>query len=421
MVNAEKDPFDVLREAAGPEGAAGDTVKRALEAVRSHLGMHVAYVSEFIGDRTHFREVDAPGLEHLIKPGDSMSLEDTYCRSILEGKLPELMTDTHENPVAAAGFPMMRALGIRAHLSVPISLPDGRTYGMFCCMSAQPDPSLNARDLKMMRAFADITAVQISRDLEAIEKRHETEARIRRVIDGDELTIVYQPIVRLDDQRIVGLECLSRFSGAEKLTPDVWFNLAATVDMGVELELAAIRKAIGALDRLPSEVFLTLNVSPETLTSNALRTMVGGEAARRLVLELTEHTTIENYADLLGAARAFRRKGTRLAVDDAGAGYASLRHILALRPDIIKLDISLTRNVNADPARSALAEALVHFGAATKAQILAEGVETAEELERLRELGVNCAQGYYLGRPMPIEEALACLAANSSGKTREVA
>jgi len=421
MTTEEADPFDVLRSAGATDGQAENTVKRALEAVRSHLGMHVAYVSEIVGDRTHFREVDAPGLEHLIQPGGSMSLDDTYCRSILEGKLPQLMPDTLDNPIAAAGFPMMRALGIRAHLSVPISLPDGRTYGMFCCMSAQPEPSLNARDLKMMRAFADITALQISRDLEAIQKRQATVARLKQVMEAGELSIVYQPIVQLSDERIIGFECLSRFSGAEKLTPDVWFNMAASVDMGIELEVAAVAKAVSALAAFPPDIFITLNVSPQTMTSPALKEVIAGLPPKRIVLELTEHATIDNYADLVEAVRTLRRKGARLAVDDAGAGYASLRHILALQPDIIKLDISLTRNVNSDPARSALAGALVHFAAATKSRILAEGVETEQELETLRGLGVNSAQGYYLGRPMPLSDALARLSPAAPETDREVA
>ncbi|HEV7719477.1 MAG TPA: GAF domain-containing protein, partial [Arsenicitalea sp.] len=144
------DPFEVLRSAGGTEGLTDSTIKHALEAVRSHLDMHVAYISEFVDDRTYFRKVDAPGFEDVIKPGDSMALDDVYCRHILEGRLPQIINDTADVPFAAS-VPMTAALGIRAHISVPIALPDGRTYGMFCCISAKPEPSLNPRDLKMMR------------------------------------------------------------------------------------------------------------------------------------------------------------------------------------------------------------------------------------------------------------------------------
>jgi len=423
MTKDQADPFEVLRSMDGAmDGAGGlanDTVKRALEAVRLHMGMQVAYVSEFVDGRTYFREVDAPGYEALIQRGGSMSLDDTYCKHILEGRLPELMPDTLAIPLAAAT--PITAMGARSHISVPISLPDGTTYGMFCCMGAQAEPTLNPRDLKMMRAFADVTALQISRDLEAIRKRQASIARIRQIIDGDELSIVYQPIVRLSDERVMGFECLSRFSGPEKHTPDVWFNMAAAVDMGIELEVAAIKKAIGSLDSFPEELFITLNTSPEVIMSDALKRSISAAPAKRVVLELTEHATINNYTELLAAVRSFRHKGVRIAVDDAGAGYSSLRHILALKPDIIKLDISLTRNINSDVARSALASALVHFAKATKSQILAEGVETALELQTLRELGVNSAQGYFLGRPVPFEAAMDLVASQARVPAKAVA
>lgn len=414
------DPFSVLRSVGGEGDLAGTTIKRALQAVRSHLGMQVAYVSEFVGERTYFREIDAPGLEGVINIGDSMPLDDVYCRHILEGRLPELIPDTAEIPLAAA-MPLTQAMGIRAHLSVPIGLSDGRTFGMFCCLSTQPEPSLNTRDLKMMRAFADMTALQISRDLEALDRRQSMVARIRRIMDANELSIVNQPIVRLTDDRVVGFECLSRFSGPEKLTPDIWFGQAASVGMGVELETAAVRKALAALDFLPGDLFITLNVSPETIVSDELPAVLKGRSANRIILELTEHALVHDYARLHSALARLRRRGARLAIDDAGAGYSSLRHILDLRPDIIKLDISLTRNINGDPARSALAAALVHFARATGSRILAEGVETASELEALRALGVEFVQGYHLGRPAPLSVAMDMVAARTKPRAQQVA
>jgi EAL domain-containing protein (putative c-di-GMP-specific phosphodiesterase class I) len=420
MTKDTADPFEVLRSASDAEGLAEGTVKRALEAVRAHLGMHVAYVSEFVDGRSYFREVDAPGFEHIIKPGDSMSLDDVYCRHILEGRLPELIPDTNDVPFTAT-IPMTQALGIRAHISVPIALPDGRAYGMFCCISADPEPSLNPRDLKMMRAFADMTALQISRDMEALTKHQNTVARIKQIFERDELSIVYQPIVRLADDRIVGFECLSRFSGPEQHTPDVWFELAASVGMGVDLEMAAINKGLAALQFLPKDLFITLNASPEAVVSDALKACIAGTSADRIVLEITEHASVDDYSTLLGALRSLRRRGVRLAIDDAGAGYASLRHILALRPDIIKLDISLTRNIHSDPARSALATALVHFAKATDSQLLAEGVETAMELQALRELGVDSVQGYYLGRPTTLDAAIALALDQSQAGAKHVA
>jgi len=400
MSAGEPDTFDLMGLTSALDENADYSLRRALEAVRVHLGMQVAYVSEFVGDRTYFREVDAPGLEHVVKPGDSMPLDYVYCKHIMEGRLPELMPDVLDNPMAAS-MPFTTDMGIRAHMSVPIKLKDGKTHGMFCCISTEPQPSLNPRDLKMMRAVAELTAVLIGREVEAATEHRGNLETIRRVIDGDELSIVLQPIMRIADDRLIGFECLSRFSGPEKWTPDVWFAMAASVGLGTELEMLAVNKGLALLDLLPRDLYLTLNVSPDTVLSGDLLTAIPEKHGRRVVLEITEHASVDDYSALGNALSALRAGGVRLAVDDAGAGYASLRHILALQPDIIKLDMSLTRNIQDDVARHALAAALVHFGRETKCQILAEGVETAIELEALRNLGVEYAQGYFLGRPMP--------------------
>lgn len=404
MQSGEPDSFDLKGLTTALDGKAEHSLRRALEAVRVHLGMQVAYVSEFVEDRSYFREVDAPGLEHVVKPGDSMPLDYVYCRHILEGRLPELMPDVLAEPFAAS-MPFTSDMGIRAHMSVPIKLNDGRTYGMFCCISTEPQPTLNVRDLKMMRAVAELTAVLIGNEIDATTEHRSNLERVQRVLSQDQLSIVVQPIIRIADHRLVGFECLSRFAGPENWAPDIWFKVAASVGLGTELEMRAVQKGLALLDLIPQDLYLTFNVSPDTIMSGALAQAVAKEHGRRIVLEITEHASVEDYALLGSALKDIRASGIRLAVDDAGAGYASLRHILALQPDIIKLDISLTHNIQDDLARHALAAALVHFGRETKSQILAEGVETAVELEALRKLGVETAQGYYLGRPMPYREA----------------
>ncbi len=403
-MSAENDVFDLKGLTAALDDTAEYSLHRALEAVRVHLGMQVAYVSEFVGDRTYFREVDAPGLEHVIKPGDSMPLDYVYCRHILAGRLPELMPDVLDVPAAVA-MPFTTDMGIRAHMSVPIKLKDGSTYGMFCAISTEPQPTLNARDLRMMRAVAELTAVVIGRELDAAAEERVKRERIQRVLDGDELSIVLQPIIRIADNTLLGFECLSRFSGPEQWTPDVWFNLAASVGLGVELEMMAVTKGMELLQLFPDDLYLTFNVSPNTLTSGALSRAIADKQGKRIVVEITEHASVDDYAVLGKAISEIRARGVRLAVDDAGAGYSSLRHILLLEPDIIKLDISLTRNIQDDQARHALAAALVHFGRETDSEILAEGVETAVELNVLRKLGVETAQGYFIGRPMPVADA----------------
>jgi EAL domain-containing protein (putative c-di-GMP-specific phosphodiesterase class I) len=120
-------------------------------------------------------------------------------------------------------------------------------------------------------------------------------------------------------------------------------------------------------------------------------------------LEITEHEAIDDYATLADALAPLRERGLRVAVDDVGAGYASLRHALQLAPDMVKMDISLTRDIDRDAGRRALATALISFAAETDMTIVAEGIETAGELHALRELGVKYGQGFYLARPAPLD------------------
>lgn len=171
--------------------------------------------------------------------------------------------------------------------------------------------------------------------------------------------------------------------------------------------MTAIRKALAALPDFPGDCYLTINSSPDTILSNAFTEALDGIAGERVVLEVTEHAQVANYEALLRALALLRARGFRLAVDDAGAGYSSLRHILDLRPDFIKLDMSLTRDIDTDPARRALASALIHFAHKTGSKIVAEGVETEGEFLQLKALGVEKVQGYLLGRPTPLAEAAA--------------
>jgi EAL domain-containing protein (putative c-di-GMP-specific phosphodiesterase class I) len=125
-----------------------------------------------------------------------------------------------------------------------------------------------------------------------------------------------------------------------------------------------------------------------------------GASTRRLILELTEHVSIDDYAALRKAIEALGNAD--LAVDDAGAGYASLRHILELRPAFAKLDISLVRGIDVDELRQALVAGLVYFALRSGCHLIAEGVESEDEATALRRLGVEFAQGYLFGRPEPI-------------------
>lgn len=231
----------------------------------------------------------------------------------------------------------------------------------------------------------------------------EMRRRVERVLAGPAFAMVCQPVIDIRTGDVAGAEALARFHAEPVRPPDVWFAEAQRAGLGVELELAAVEMAMTLIPQLPTHVYLAVNVGPETATVDRLGELFQAAGADRIVMELTEHLQVLDYPLLHGALRAVRELGTRLAIDDAGAGFAGLTHILNLAPDIIKLDRDLTTGIDRDPIRRALAGALVTFAADTGADIVAEGVERAEELETIRKLGIWYAQGFHLGRPGPVE------------------
>ena len=233
--------------------------------------------------------------------------------------------------------------------------------------------------------------------------RIDARQRVQRVLDDPAaMSIVFQPIVDLVSGKVVAAEALARFHEAPIRPPDHWFKDAHDSGLGVELEMLAATRALEQRTMLPAGAVIAINVGPETLICPQLHDALLDVPALTIVLELTEHTDIEDYPGLTTTLHVLRQRGVRIAVDDAGTGYSGLAHILKLAPDVIKLDRELIRGIDLDPVRRALAASLVSFAADTGAEILAEGVETLDELEAVRRLGARYAQGYYLGRPAPI-------------------
>lgn len=250
---------------------------------------------------------------------------------------------------------------------------------------------------------AEIELATPTPDLEVEPGWH---ARVHQALRTGDLRIVFQPIYALDDGRLVAVEALARFDTVPSYPPDVWFEQAASLGLGVELELTAIQTALETSPDLPDGVALTFNASPTTLTDQRLLHLLDAQPDRPMIAEITEHAIIEDYHELDVALAALRSRGVRLAVDDAGAGFASLRHIVRLQPELIKLDPSLTQNLGSDPVRRPLAECLVQFALRTDSKIIVEGIETAADLATWQHLGAHAAQGYLLGRPGPLPTAV---------------
>jgi EAL domain-containing protein (putative c-di-GMP-specific phosphodiesterase class I)/DNA-binding NarL/FixJ family response regulator len=229
----------------------------------------------------------------------------------------------------------------------------------------------------------------------------ERRARTDAVLREGNITAIFRPVVDVNTLQIVGHEGLSRFPDDYRLTPQQWFADAFSVGLGPELEWRAAMNILAGLDALPADTFLAINMSPATITYAHERELCPPEVCSRVVVELTEHVPIEDYSVVQRALETVRSYGTRLAAADLGSGYAGFRHLVSLRPDIIKLDMSLVRGIDASTEQRALASALVAFAGDVGAQVIAEGVETEDELDALRAIGVPWAQGFYFGMPGP--------------------
>jgi diguanylate cyclase (GGDEF)-like protein len=226
------------------------------------------------------------------------------------------------------------------------------------------------------------------------EARAEIEATLA---DPTRLTTVYQPWVELATGRLAGFEALSRFEGDR--APNEWFAQAHRCGLGAQLEAVAIRRALETPGR-PEGSFLSINMSPSVLTSPVVDEALP-RSLSRIVIEVTEQEAIVDLPAVERALDAFRRRGARIALDDAGVGYAGLQELMRLRPDIIKLDRSLIERLPEDPAKVALAESLVRFAHRTGASVCAEGIESLDELVVLADLDMTYGQGYALARPGP--------------------
>lgn len=250
----------------------------------------------------------------------------------------------------------------------------------------------------------DRVRAQLDAEKQEHQRQQELLEQLTIAFDGDGLDMVYQPIFDLETRQVVGVESLARFSLEPKRPPNEWFKTAADLGLATRLEMTAVSRAVARRSQLPPGVFMAVNLSPEALMSPELVGVIPEGFADQLVIELTEHTPVLDYQALGLAFAPLRASGAALAIDDAGAGFASLRHILELAPQFIKLDISITQKIEHERVALALAVALTSFAGAIEARIIAEGIETASQLEALRSLGIRLGQGYHLAMPGPIEQ-----------------
>ena len=222
---------------------------------------------------------------------------------------------------------------------------------------------------------------------------------LQSVIADDAFHPVFQPICDITTNSVVGYEALTRFD--DGTPPDMRFEEASIVGLGADLELATLRTAMLASRALGPSHYLSVNVSATLLGHAALPEILDIADGRQLAIEITEHEKIDDYQRVRDEFTSLGRR-LRMAVDDAGSGWASLRHVFTLRPDYVKLDRSWVAGVHLDPPRKALLLGIARSVSEMGGQVIAEGIELEAELAALRSCGIQLGQGYLLGRPSSV-------------------
>lgn len=361
--------------------------------------MDIAWMSSFDQGIQRFEAVssDSPGARPAA--GEQMPLESSFCVRVLDGRLDPLVPNTLVDP-ETRDLEVTSELGLAAYAGAPVRRPDGSVRGMLCCVNRQPRSDLTRRDLALLELLAAVLAEVVDREADDDGERRDRRDRLMSAIRGEGRETAYQPLIEARTGRAIGVEALSRFPGSDA-SPAQWFAQAAAAGLLAELESAAACTAMQVLDEQP-DVLLAVNLSPATVTSGMLDDLLLGVDVSRLTIELTEHAPVEDYDELLARLAPHRARGLQIAVDDAGAGYASFRHILNLAPDLIKIDMSLVRDVDRNLVKQTLVSSLLTCARAAGAELLAEGVEREEELRTLVDLGVSYVQGFLCARPAPV-------------------
>ncbi|MCK9502778.1 MAG: EAL domain-containing protein [Porticoccaceae bacterium] len=367
-----------------------------LDTAKHNIKADVGYIARFHDKEKIILLLNGNGEKNLGKLhiGSRIALEDSLCHQVATQGKSYLLTASDTNP-----FLTLYDFPVKAFLAVPVFLGDDDLFGAMCFLCSNDGQHLNDNAINIVHALSQVAGTFLGHkknELKAFEERRQS---FEYLFHNNPHHMVYQPIVNLLDNKIVGIEALSRFDTTPNKPPSHWFHEAWEFGLGIDLEIRALQSVIREINNMPEDIFICINMSPLTVTSQALQNALNIESASRIVIEITEHKTIVEYAPIIEALRALKKLSIRVAIDDVGTGYSGLYHILQIKPDLLKLDISLTRNIHQDPAKQALASAIVAFSARIGATIIAEGIETKEEADALRVLGIGYGQGFYFAKP----------------------
>ncbi|CUU60816.1 EAL domain, c-di-GMP-specific phosphodiesterase class I (or its enzymatically inactive variant) [Parafrankia irregularis] len=380
-----------------------------LDVLRRHLDMDAVSLSIWEGDLAVTQVVSGDGASFGLAPGVTVTRGRQLSREIQDARIPLVIGDARSEPQTAKSN-IIKDLDIGAYAVTDLSDAQGEPYGLRACVAHRPRPGLAPREGRFLGLIASFLQ-EFLIDLRRLwETRSGVWRCISRLIDTGGPRIVYQPIVRMATGQVTGVEALSRFPAdcfGRTRDTEGWYADARAVDLYSELETIAIRRALAALPDLPPGVKLAVNASPSTVAHGLLPLTLDLPDPSRLIVEVTEHERWADTPDAIEAVRLLRGTGVHIAVDDAGTGYSGLEQLIALRPDIIKLDHTITRGIDRDPVRAALAAGLVVLAGKIHAKVIAEGIETVEEHDAVLAAGIELGQGYLLGRPGPLATACA--------------
>lgn len=395
---------DIMRSVR-PAGTMEATAGALCQAIRAIDGVDGAMLM-LLPNTDQMVQVAVSG---IVLPGQSdgeaLPLEDArgFVEALAGG--PFWLDVTGGDGLASANSGIaaaLAALGVTATGYGPISW-DGQLIGIISVATTDPESGAWMDDLMpTLGELGSFAGLLLGAQGDRFRRERDLRSSVTRVLEERSFHPVFQPVVELATGRVVGYEALTRFEDGSR--PDIRIDEARSVGLGTEMEEAFVEAALAVAPGLPPGCWLSTNFSPEALIGGSVARVLG-RTDRQVVVEITEHVEVESYP---AVRRAVMRlgPGVQIAVDDAGAGVASLRHILELKPDLVKLDIALVHDVDKDPARQALVAGLSHFAATTGTQLVAEGIETEAELDAVKALGITLGQGYHLGRPLPVDEVL---------------
>lgn len=325
-------------------------------------------------------------------------------------------TDLHVGHICAVGacdvfratsFDPVDTLSAGAHkpipasddgvVAVPVTLSDQRLFGMLGGRVGAPDEA--TRIGRELQGRAPLACVGLDLLVAEDTRKQAVRGLVRSVIREAAFQPVFQPVADLESGQDFYLEGLTRLDATVGYTVPDLLSLARRVGMGAELELAFIRSVLAASESRFGHVPVAVNLSEETLLSDRLAPEIAHVQPERVIFELTEHAPVRDYPALREKVAQYRAQGIRIAIDDTGAGYTTLRHILDLKPDILKLDLAMAARVDTDAEALALIRFLQAYGYATGTALVVEGIERDAQVEALLAVGVRYAQGFRIGRP----------------------